>query len=300
MKNSLRGFILLLACAFIWGFGFVAQSAGMDNMEPYGFTTVRMFLAFVFLFPCAKYVDYKNRKVGEIKDRARKKNELKDTIIAGAACGFFIFCGSNLQQFALINTTAGKAGFISALYIVVVPLLGLFFNHKVSIFNWISVILAIIGLYFLCLTENYNISIEDTYLLLGAIFWGFHIITVAHFTHKVSAVKLSAAQMVSGGIMSLIMTVIKEDFTISGMSAAMPALLFSGVLSSGIAFTLQILGQRYSKPTTASILMSTESFFAVLGGFLVLHEVFSNREIVGSLILFAAVLISQIPAKSKT
>lgn len=299
MKDSVKGFILLLGCAFIWGFGFVAQSIGMDSMQPYGFTTVRMFFAFLFLFPWAKYVDHKNRKADEIRDSAGRRKELKDLLVAGAACGFFIFCGSNLQQFALINTTAGKAGFISALYIVVVPILGLFFKHKVSIFNWISVCFAVVGLYFLCMTETYTIAIEDIYLLLGAVFWGFHIITVAHFTHKVSAIKLSAAQMLAGAVMSLIMTVIKEDFTVSGMIIAIPALLFAGVLSSGIAFTLQILGQRYSKPTTASILMSTESFFAALTGFLVLHEVFSSREILGSIILFAAVLISQVPVKTK-
>ncbi len=300
MENtSLKGFMLLLVCAFIWGSGFVAQSIGMEHMQPYGFTTVRMFFAFLFLYPCSLYLERKQTISGIVKTKDIKLRELKETIICGCACGFFVFVGSNLQQFALLSTGAGKAGFISALYIVVVPILGLWFKHKVNLFNWIGVILAVLGLYFLCITDTYSIAKADTYLIISAFFWGAHILTVAYFTHRVSAVRLCAAQMLAGGFMSLIMTIIKEDFTVSGMVAAIPALIYAGLISSGIAFTLQILGQRYSKPTTAAILMSTEAFFAALTGVLILNETFTQKEIVGSIILFAAVLISQIQPKNK-
>jgi drug/metabolite transporter (DMT)-like permease len=220
-------------------------------------------------------------------------------------CGSVLFAGSDFQQVGLVFTTASKAGFITALYIILVPIFGIFLRHKTRWNTWAAVLLAAVGLYCLCLTESLAIAPGDLVILIGAAFWALHILVIDHFARRVDVIKLSCMQFTVCGVLSLIAMCFADRyfspaaFSLGSLIPILPAVLYTGVLSSGVGFTLQAVGQKYANPTAASIIMSTEAVFGVVGGFLLLGERFTQREFLGCILMFAAVILAQIPLKTR-
>ena len=206
---------------------------------------------------------------------------------------------SSLQQIGIQYTTTGKAGFVTAFYIVIVPVLGIFLHKKISGNVWIAVALALLGLYFLCMTESFTIGKGDIYIFACAFVFSIQILMVDHFAPKVDGVKLSCLEFLVSGLLSLFFMFSLERPTLSGILAAGIPILYAGVLSCGVAYTFQILGQRDSNPAIASLIMSLESTFSVLAGWLLLHETLSTREAIGCIFMFAAILLAQLPEKKK-
>lgn len=295
MKNKkILANILLLMTAIIWGSAFVAQRVGMSFVEPFTFNFSRFLLSTLVLIPIIFVMEKyeKNKKDIISKDTI---NDPKVFWKASIVCGSFLFAGSSLQQFGLVFTTAGKSAFITTLYILLVPIFGLFFKHRVSIVGWIAVIFGTIGLYFLCITESFTIAKGDFIVLIGAFFWTAHVLSIDYFLPKVNPVRLAMAQFAVCSIFSLIAAVLFETPNIQSILTAGVPILYAGIMSGGIGFTFQILGQQYTTPTIASLLMSMESVFALLAGYLLLHEVMSGREFLGCILMFVAIVISQIP-----
>jgi drug/metabolite transporter (DMT)-like permease len=318
MNNTIKSTFALTLAAMVWGFAFVAQRSGMEHVGPFFFNGVRTSLGaltlivFLLLRRGAKRetlaVDAPPRD-GAAKPaqaaggRAAFWNEdRKNLLRGGLVCGLVLFMGSNFQQVGLVFTTASKAGFITALYIILVPVFGIFLRHKTHWNTWVGVLLAGAGLYCLCLTETLSITPGDLVILIGAAFWALHILVIDYFVQRTDAVRLSCAQFVVCGLSCLaVMPFADPHFTavpvfrLENAIAALPAILYTGILSSGVGFTLQAVGQKYANPTVASIIMSTEAIFGVIGGFLLLGERFTPREMLGSALMFAAVILAQLP-----
>ena len=296
MNKNLRGALILLLAAIIWGFAFVAQSVGMENVGAFTFQASRMLLASLVLLPTAL-----------IFSRAREKSTGKKepfldkkTLLAGMACGFFLFGAASLQQIGIAYTTVGHASFLTALYLLIVPLLGLFMGKKVGARIWLCIALALAGLYLLCMTgEGFSMSLGDVLATLCAFVFALHIITVDKFASGLDGVKISFVQMTFAGLISLICAFIFEEPRIADIAAAWLPIAYAGVLSCGVAYTLQIVGQKYAEPTVASIVMSLESVFGALGGALILLQLPSLPELAGCVLMFAATVISQLPEKKK-
>ena len=284
-----------MLAALIWGSAFVAQSVGMDYIGPFTFNSVRSFLGAIVLLPVIWYTG-RTKKTEIQQDR---RQERKDLIMGGICCGVILTVSSSLQQIGLMYTSAGKAGFITALYILIVPVLGMFLGKKVGIKTWIGVVLAVIGMYLLCITSGFSISYGDFMVLLCAFVFSLHILTVDYFSPKVDGVKLSSIQFLVCGILSAIPMIVKEQPQAADILAAWLPIAYAGVLSSGVAYTLQIVCQKHLNPTVASLIMSLESVFAVLTGWLILHEKLSIREFTGCVLVFAAIILAQLPEKMK-
>ena len=295
MNHKLKYNILLMLAALIWGSAFVAQSVGMDYIGPFTFNSVRSFLGAIVLLPVIWYTG-RTKKTEIQQDR---RQERKDLIMGGICCGVILTVSSSLQQIGLMYTSAGKAGFITALYILIVPVLGMFLGKKVGIKTWIGVVLAVIGMYLLCITSGFSISYGDFMVLLCAFVFSLHILTVDYFSPKVDGVKLSSIQFLVCGILSAIPMIVKEQPQAADILAAWLPIAYAGVLSSGVAYTLQIVCQKHLNPTVASLIMSLESVFAVLTGWLILHEKLSIREFTGCVLVFAAIILAQLPEKMK-
>ncbi|MBO5023202.1 MAG: DMT family transporter [Clostridia bacterium] len=295
MKNNLRGSIILLITAMIWGFAFVAQSEGMEKIGPFTFQASRMLLAAVVLLPVS-LVSYNIKKKKNDAERFMDKK----TLIAGMICGVFLFAAATLQQIGILYTTVGHAGFLTALYILIVPLLGLFVGKKVGAHLWVCIALALVGLYLLCMTgEGFSMSIGDILVTLCALVFSFHILAVDKFTKGLDGVRISMIQMLTAGLLSLVCMFIFEEPSVSDILSSWLPIAYAGVLSCGAAYTMQIIGQKYASPTVASIIMSLESVFAVLGGAMILLQIPSVFEAIGCTLMFAATVISQLPEKAK-
>jgi drug/metabolite transporter (DMT)-like permease len=292
LKKQGAGSLLLLLAAVIWGSSFVAQIMGMDYIQPFTFQALRSLLGALALLPLILFSDGRRKKKGAEK----RPEEAKDLLIGGTLCGLVLFAAINLQQFGLVYTTAGKAGFLTALYIVIVPLYGLFLRHRVRPRIWVAVVVATLGLYLLSVTETFTINSGDLLLILCAFAFAAQILVVDRFSLKVSGMKLCAFQFLVCGLLSLIAMFIFETPTLSGIRASIGPLLYAGVLSSGVAYTLQIIGQRTTPPAVASLLMSLESVFAVLAGMLVLGEMLTIREGIGSALMFFAIILASFSA----
>ena len=291
MNNQIKSTLYLIVTAMIWGFAFVAQRTGMSHIGPFTFSAFRMLIGTIALTPVVIYFDKKDKTTDVKIKKARHKMSVKGGII----CGCVMFFASNFQQIGLVEVSAGKSAFITTLYIVFVPICAIFFKHKTSITTWIAVILGTIGLYLLCITEKFTISTSDILLIICAFFWTGHIYCIDHFATKTLVPKLILFQTATTGLLSFIVAIFAEDISMSGVMPAMGALLYTGVLSSAIAFALQAVGQKLSSPTTASIIMSTESLFAVVGGFIFLGETFTQRETIACVIIFIAIIFAQLP-----
>ena len=289
MKN-LKSNLILLSAALLWGFALVAQSQGMNYVGPYTFNCVRFLLGALTLAPVA--VLYERRR--EPHEKTSKKN-IHYLLIGGAFCGVALAFATNFQQIAILSTTTGKAGFITSLYIVMVPLLGLFLGHKTHINMWLGVAVAIFGMYFLCLHETFRLSRADWLLLLCALFFALQIMCVDWFLPKVNPIWLSCLQALVCSVISAVFMFVYESPTIDTILSAHLPLLYAGVGSSGIAYTLQILGQKDNHPVMASLVMSLESVVSALAGWLILSHKLSLAEGVGCMLIFVAVLLTQIP-----
>lgn len=314
MKEQIKGSLILLLTATIWGFAFVAQSAGMDYIGGFTFNCIRSIIGGIVLIPCIfiikrfrKYDESQNGceivgKKPEINsDGDVVKSEKSMLVAGGIACGVLLCIASNLQQQALKTAPVGKAGFITALYIVLVPVLGLFLKKKVGVKVAAGVVLAIIGLYLLCMKDGFgSVGMEDFLLLGCALFFSFHILTIDYFAPHVDCVVMSCIQFFVCGILSGIPMIMFEKISLGSILDAAGPILYAGVLSCGVAYTLQIVGQKNMNPTVASMILSLESVVSVLAGFLLLEEVLSSRELLGCVLMFAAIIISQLPDKKKT
>lgn len=292
MKNA----VILALTAFIWGTAFVAQSVGMDYLGPFTFNGVRNFIGAVSLLPCIwilQKIEGKNENAEKIKGTG------KDLLIGGISCGLCLFAASSLQQIGIQYTTTGKAGFITAFYIVLVPVLGIFLHKKTGWKVWTAVVIAVIGLYFLCITEKLSIGKGDIFIFACALIFALHIMVIDYFSPRVDGVKMSCIQFFVCGMVSLIPMFVLEKPTMEGILLSMGPLLYAGVLSSGVAYTLQIIGQKNVNPAIASLILSLESCFAVLAGWIVLGQQLSMRESIGCVLMFTAIILAQLPDKKK-
>ena len=301
--NKTKNTFLLLLTAFIWGVAFVAQSVGMDYVGPLTFNASRFIIGAIFLIPCIAFLD----KLKEKENQAACKNipaapqNKKVLITGGICCGIAIAAASTLQQYGIAYTTVGKAGFITALYIVIVPILGIFLKRKPRLIIWFSVLLALVGLYFLCMTDSLSFSKGDTLVLLCAFVFSLHIMIIDHFSPMVDGVRMSCIQFAVAGVLCGIPALIFEHPTFSSLIAAWAPVLYAGILSCGVAYTLQIVAQKNYDPTVASLLLSLESVFSVLAGWVILHQSLSPREIFGCVLVFIAIILVQLPTpKTKT
>ena len=287
---------MLLLTAFIWGTAFVAQSVGMDYLEPFTFNGVRCLIGAIALLPCIWFFNRGKEKENKIND----ENAKRDLIKGGIACGILLFAASSLQQIGLVYTAAGKAGFITAFYIVLVPVFGIFLHKNIGWKVWTAVAIALAGLYFLCITEAFTIGGGDIYVLLCALIFSVHILVVDHYAPKVDGVKLSCIQFLVAGIVSIPFMLILESPKMGNMMTSWFPLIYAGVFSCGIAYTLQILGQKNVNPAIASLILSLESCFSVLSGWVILGERLSARETIGCIMMFAAIILAQIPDKKSS
>lgn len=302
MSKKMQSNILLLFTALIWGSAFVAQKSGMDYIEPFTFNGLRTLIGGLVLIPVVLLMNKSGSKVAqeEALTPAEKTKKNKDLLIGGICCGLALFAASSFQQFGVSYTTAGKAGFITTLYVVVVPVLSILLRKRVRPIMWLCVLLGAIGLYLLCMTDaSFTIAFGDMLVLLCAVCFAVHIMTVDHFVAKNDGIKLSCIQFLTAGIVGIVCMFIFESPDINAILDCWLPLLYAGMLSCGIGYTFQVVGQKHAEPTVASLIMSLESVFAVVFGAILLHETMSVRELSGCAIIFVAVIISQLPEKKK-
>lgn len=302
MKTKRNSCFLIIA-AFIWGTAFVAQSTGGDLVGPYTFNCIRTFVGSIVLIPVILLLD----KTGISSKKPSTRSDRKMLWIGGICCGIVLCIASNLQQVGLhLGTSAGKAGFLTACYIVLVPILGLFLKKKCGWNVWISVVITVCGLYLLCIKGSFALQFSDLLVLICSLCFSIHILVIDHFSPLVDGVRMSCIQFLVCGILTAIPMFV-SDARAAGMASwitslqsgdAWFAILYAGILSSGVAYTLQIVGQNDVNPTIASLLMSLESVFAVLAGWAVLHERMSRRELLGCLLIFIAVVLAQVPVNN--
>lgn len=295
-KFILRQSLLLFLAATIWGTAFVAQSVGMDYIEPFTFNAVRNILGALVLIPCIAFLKKASRD--NSASGQKKKYSGKALILSGVICGTILCIASNLQQFGIRSTSVGKSGFITAMYIVLVPAIGILFKKKTSLRIWISVFIAMFGLYLLCVTDNFmTVQSGDIMLFACALAFSFHILVIDKFSPLVDGVKMSCIQFFTCSVLSSICMLIFEEPRMDLIIDAWLPVLYTGIMSSGVAFTLQIIGQKGLNPTVASLIMSLESVVSLVAGWIILHQVLSVRELIGCVIMFLAIIIVQIPSK---
>ena len=296
MGKKLQGTMMLLLTALIWGSSFVAQRAGMEYIGPFTFNGIRSLIGGLVLIPVIfLFSKEKNAELTEAEKKAGKKTLL----LGGILCGIVLFAASSLQQIGMVYTTAGKAGFITALYIVLVPILGVFIRKKVKPIVWLCVILAVAGLYLLCMTDGLSLGQGDLLVLLCAFAFSIHILVIDYFAPRTDGVALSCIQFFVCGILSLFPMFLAETPVWSAILDCWIPILYAGVLSCGVAYTLQILAQKHTDPTVASLLLSLESVFAAIAGAIILHEQLAPRELAGCVLMFAAIIIAQLPSKTE-
>lgn len=300
-KMQLRNSFLLLLTATIWGTAFVAQSVGMDYVGPFTFNMLRCLIGGIVLIP---YIFLSNKVSGSEKKRIEEretKSEKKTLITGGICCGILLALAMNFQQVGIQYTTVGRAGFITACYIIIVPLIGMtFFGKKCRSTIWAAVVLALIGLYLLCTTEEFDIGQGDFLVLICSFLFSLHILVIDHFSPLVDGVKMSCVQFFVAGIVSGIPAFLTENVVWGNILAAWQPVLFAGVLSCGIAYTLQIVGQKNMNPTVASLILSLESCIAVLAGWIILGENLTLKEMLGCIFMFAAIVLAQLPERKTT
>ena len=285
-KGLLKCNILLLITSAIWGFAFIAQRVGMNYVGAFTFNGVRFALGAFSLVPLIIFYNEK----GKHKEENRTS---KSVFLSGLFTGLIVFLASSFQQVGLIETTAAKAAFITGLYIVFVPIMGIFLKRHIGMSSWFGAVIAVIGLYFLCVTNNFSISYSDLLELGSAFFFAIQIILIDIFSKKFDTLKLAFFQFITCSVLSLITATLFENITMNGILQAAIPILYGGIFSVGIAYTLQIFAQKNAEPTHAAIIMSMESVFATIGGFLVLNEYLSLRAIFGCILMFTGMIICQ-------
>ncbi|MEG1044073.1 MAG: DMT family transporter [Oscillospiraceae bacterium] len=290
-RQEAMGSIMLFTTALIWGLAFIAQRVGMDYIGPFTFNTMRCIIGGICLVICIYFI---NKANGNTVVKHEHENP-KMLLLGGFFCGLALFGGMSFQQLGIADTSVANAGFISTLYIVIVPILGLFMGKKAGLNIWIGVVFAMAGLGLLCFKESLSIQQGDLYILISAMFYSFHILIVGYFSPRVDGVKMSCLQFFVAGIFSSVMMFAKETPTISGILSSWIPLLYVGVLSTALGYTFQIIGQKHTDPTIASLLLSLESVFAVIMGWLILGETLTMQEFFGCALVFVSVISAQIP-----
>jgi drug/metabolite transporter (DMT)-like permease len=288
-KTKLQSNLLLLTTAIIWGFAFVAQRIGARYLGSFSYNGIRFALGSISLIPLILFAKGKARPDSAVPQRT------VSALPGGIITGCVLFGAASLQQIGIVETAAGKAAFITGLYIVLVPLLGIFLKHRIQVLTWIGVATATAGLYLLSVTENLTIIGSDLLLLAGALLWAVHILLIDYFIQKVDGLRLSCIQFVTCAVFSLAIALVCEKITLNGIRQALIPLLYGGIGSVGVAYTLQAIGQRHAKPSHAAIILSLESVFASLGGWLILHEDLGLRGYLGCTLMLAGMLFSQLP-----
>lgn len=301
-SKKLHSNLMLLLTAFIWGVSFVAQSVGMEYVGPFTFNSVRNFIGAFVLLLFIPLIDKTNRtsaSTDPASDPAANvsSSDRRTLIIGGILCGICLAVASSFQQIGIAYTSVGKAGFITAMYIVIVPILGLFLGKKVRALAWISVGLSVVGLYLLCMTGSIALNKGDLLELICAFCFSFHIMIVDYLSPKVDGVRMSCIQFFICGIICGIPALLTESPNLHSILTAWQPILYAGALSCAIGYTLQIVAQKNTDPVIASLLMSLESAFSLLAGWIILHQYLSPKELCGCLLMFAAIMLSQIPEK---
>lgn len=292
-NRNIKGPVYLFLTAFIWGTAFVAQSVGTEYVGPFTFNMSRSVLAGLFLIPVIAVM----QRISPEHEKSERTESRKTLVAGGVLCGIALFVASNLQQIGIEYTTVGKAGFITAMYIILVPIFSIFLHKKAGIKLWISVVIAVAGLYLLCMNGSFSIAKGDLIVFLCAIAFSFHILIISHFSPKVDGVKMSCIQFWVTAILSAVFMVIFERPDFGAVLDAWLPICYAGVLSSGVAYTLQIVGQKDMNPTVASLIMSLESVISVIAGWAILHQTMGMREIAGCVLMFIAIILAQLPER---
>ncbi|WP_373164055.1 DMT family transporter [Agathobaculum sp. Marseille-P7918] len=294
---KIRNSLILLLTAAIWGVAFVAQSVGMDYVGPFTFLFARSVIGGIVLLPVVVIL-HQSGPSHTHENAEEKRRARKTLVLGGVCCGTALCFASIFQQIGLLYTTVGKSGFLTACYILIVPLLGLLFGRKCGRLVWCGVALAIVGLYFLCLTDGLSVNRGDLLTFICAILFSVHIMVIDHFSPLTDSVKMSCIQFFVCAVIAGAGMLLFEQPSLSALLAAWKPVLYAGALSSGAAYTLQIIGQKGMNPTVASLIMSLESVISVLAGWIILHQTLSGREILGCVLMFAAIILAQLPDKS--
>lgn len=295
-QTSLKGVLLLLLTAFIWGISFVAQSEGMESVDAFTFQAIRTLMGAFVLVPFILFRNIGKKRDLKKEDKMQLKIQNRKTWIYGSILGVFLACASNFQQFAFYYSSAGKIAFITAMYMFFVPLLGLFFKKRIPVLTWLCIALGFVGLYFLVINgrDIGELNRGDMLAFICALFFAGQIMLIDKFAGECDGVKLSCVQFFVSGMISFVLMFIFEKPQLSSIKNAMIPLLYSGVMSCGVAYTLQIVGQKYCESTLASLLMCMESVFACLAAAVLLNEKLTVSEISGCVIMFTAIIIPQI------
>ena len=278
----------MLLAAAIWGFAFVAQREGMETMGPFLFNAARFFIGSAVLFPLVWYLSKKN------KTPTNKETSTKKLLIAGTIAGLFLFLASSFQQVGIQYTTAGKAGFITGLYIFFVPLIGIFFGQRTGSGTWLGAFIAVIGLYLLSINDDFSIARGDLLQLICAVFFAAHILVVGYVAKRMDPLKLSLIQYVVSGVLSFFIAIAIELITWQMIVDTAIPLLYAGVMSIGVGYTLQVVAQQHAKSSHAAIILGLEGAFAVLGGWLILDENLSTRGLIGCGLMLSGMFLSQL------
>ena len=287
-SQAIRADLLMLLAAAIWGFAFVAQREGMETMGPFLFNTARFFIGTVFLFPIVWYLSKKK------KTQDNKETSTKKLLFAGFIAGLFLFIASSFQQVGIQYTTAGKAGFITGLYIFFVPLIGIFLGQRTGSGTWLGAFIAVIGLYLLSINEDFSIAKGDLLQLICAVFFAAHVLVIGYVAKRMDPLKLSLIQYFVSGILSLFIAVSIEVITWQMIVDTAIPLLYAGIMSIGVGYTLQVVAQQNAKSSHAAIILGLEGAFAVLGGWLILDENLSTRGLIGCALMLTGMFLSQL------
>jgi drug/metabolite transporter (DMT)-like permease len=285
-SKTLKAELLLLLAAVIWGFAFVAQRVGMDHVGPFTYNGVRFILGALSLLPLLWIGRRSVAPVGP--------GGWRPILGGGLLAGLLLFAGASLQQVGIVYTTAGKAGFITGLYVVIVPAISLFLGHRTPWSTWAGTALAVAGLYLLTLTDDLTLADGDGLVLLGAFFWAGHVLMIGWLSgRRIEPILLACLQFIVCAVLSLAVAVVSEPITLAGLWGGALPILYGGLLSVGVAYTLQVVAQRDAPPAHAAIILSLETVFAALGGWLLLNEILSGRGLIGCALMFAGMLLSQ-------
>ena len=309
--HKLRNTFFLLLTAMIWGAAFVAQSVSMDYIGPFTFICLRSVIGGLFLIPVIIVLDGIRKKSQnesanavnsenilhniETEEKQRLSWKNKQLIEGGIVCGIFLFFANCFQQTGIQYTTVGKAGFITTFYIIIVPLIGLFFKKYCGILTWIGVVIALAGLYFLCITQKLTIQRGDALILCCSVLYAGQILAIDHYNPFVDGVKMSCIQFLTGGVLGAVFMLLFENPSLAMILSAAGPILYTGIMSTGVGYTLQIVGQKGLNPTVAALILSLESVFSALSGYVFLHQVLTIRELIGCALMFIAIVLAQLP-----
>lgn len=292
------GSLMLTLTAFIWGIAFVAQSVGMEYVGPYTFNAVRFLIGGMVLIPCIAFL--KKQGAGGTAAVRMTAERRRMAVIGGLSCGLCLGVASTLQQLGILySDSVGKVGFITSLYIILVPILGMFLGKKVGFNIWGSVAVAVVGMYLLCMKGGLSVQTGDVMVFISALIFSLHIMAIDYFSPRTDGVVISCVQFFVASAFSGVLMLIFETPTLAGLAAAWAPVLYAGVLSCGVAYTLQVLAQKNIEPTVASLIMSLESVFSLLAGWVILNQKLSGQELFGCVLVFAAIVLAQLPVRER-